>query len=109
MFLKKKKLHGGFECGDNGIWNFNKCVPSYCDNGFIFDKKNNECIKDICIEVEKKSRLFKILGIIFLILDIILIHFCYELKFEKKVFVISFVIGIIFLIVGIVLIIIKDN
>ena len=84
MYFWKKKLHGGFECGDNWIWNYSKCVPSYCDNGFIFDEKNNEYIKDICIEVEKKSRFFKNLGIIFLILGIILIYFCYELKFEKN-------------------------
>ena len=56
--FEKKGLQGGFECGDNGIWNFTKCVPSYCDNGYIFDKINKECIEYICIDEKKKVCFF---------------------------------------------------
>ena len=111
--FEKKELHGGYECGDNWIWNYSKCVPSYCDNGFIFDEKNNDCIKDICIDVEKKSRFFKILGIVFIIIGIIslivFICLCYDAGYGKGAIVVSFVIAVIFIIAGIVLIIIKDN
>ena len=34
--------HGGFECGDDGKWT-NKCVPSYCDAGYVFNYKTYKC------------------------------------------------------------------
>ena len=39
--FKNNYTHGGYECGDNGKWS-TKCIPSYCDIGYIFDhdKKN---------------------------------------------------------------------
>ena len=43
-----KNMHGGYECGSDGRWT-TTCIPSYCDNGLIYDKKNNKCIKDICL------------------------------------------------------------
>jgi hypothetical protein len=41
-------MHGGYECSDEGTWS-DKCVPSYCDNGYYFDEIKVECIEDICI------------------------------------------------------------
>jgi hypothetical protein len=35
--------HGGYECGDDGKWS-NKCVPSYCDPGNVFNYTSNKCI-----------------------------------------------------------------
>jgi len=35
--------HGGYECGDDGKWS-NKCVPSYCDQGNVFNYTSNKCI-----------------------------------------------------------------
>ena len=46
-------MHGGYECNDEGFWS-DKCVPSYCDNGYYFDEIKVECIKDICIDDKKK-------------------------------------------------------
>ena len=46
-FFDDKFTHGGYECGDNGIWT-NKCVPSYCDSGYIFNPKNKKCEFDYC-------------------------------------------------------------
>ena len=51
--FSSKEMHGGYECGDDGNWS-DKCVPTYCDNGFYFDETKNECIKDLCLEYEKK-------------------------------------------------------
>ena len=35
----EKNLHGGNPCGDDGEWDTSTCVPSYCDDNYIFDKK----------------------------------------------------------------------
>ena len=45
--------HGGYECGDDGKWT-NKCVPSYCDPGYFFNKRKEKCIKDICSSIPIK-------------------------------------------------------
>ena len=106
--FEKKGLQGGFECGDNGIWNFTKCVPSYCDNGYIFDKINKECIKDICV-YGKKSVLFLSLGIILIILSVvffvIFIYCSCDGGYNKVLicgffifFIICVIVGIIFLV-----------
>ena len=34
--------HGGYECGDDGKWS-NKCVPSYCDPGNVFNYTSKVC------------------------------------------------------------------
>ncbi len=105
----KKLLHGGFECGDDGKWNITKCVPSYCDNGYIFDKIKKECIKDICIE--KKSIILLWLGIIFIIIGVIFLvifFICYcDGGFKKEALTTLFIIFIICLIVGIIFLIIR--
>ena len=36
-------MHGGFECADDGKWS-EKCMPSYCDEGYIFDSVDQKCI-----------------------------------------------------------------
>ena len=45
--------HGGYECGNDGVWT-KTCVASYCDDGYIFDHINKKCIIDICSELEMK-------------------------------------------------------
>ena len=35
--------HGGYECGDDGKWS-NKCIPSYCDPGNVFNYTSNKCV-----------------------------------------------------------------
>ena len=35
--------HGGYECGDDGKWS-NKCVPSYCDPGNVFNYTSKICV-----------------------------------------------------------------
>ena len=49
-----KLMHGGYECGNDGKWS-KTCVPSYCDNGYIYDKKTNKCIEDICLKIEENN------------------------------------------------------
>ena len=48
--FKYNYIHGGYECGDDGKWS-KKCIPSYCDIGYLFDQKNKKCIKDICSSI----------------------------------------------------------
>ena len=55
-----KYTHGGYECGQNGKWNNTNCVASYCDPGYLFNKKIKKCIRDICssipIEIEEGTK-----------------------------------------------------
>ena len=37
-----KHTHGGHECGSDGKWDLTKCVPTYCDLGYIFDHLKNK-------------------------------------------------------------------
>ena len=53
-YFANKYTHGGYECGDNGEWS-NKCVPSYCDKGYIFDNFNKKCLIDYCSFEDKND------------------------------------------------------
>lgn len=70
-----KYTHGGYQCGEDGKWK-DICVPSYCDPGYLFDKKKKKCVRDKCsslpIEIEdggnnneKKWRRVSMFNIIF--------------------------------------------
>ena len=54
-YFDNNYTHGGYECGDDGIWS-NKCVISYCDLGYIFDYNENRCIKDFCSDFGKEDK-----------------------------------------------------
>ncbi len=81
------RLHGGYQCGNDGIWS-NICVPSYCDAGFIFDKKLNKCIENPCINEEKYyiilRKNFSSLNFIIAILSVLLILFLILIFYEKN-------------------------
>ena len=42
--FENKYTHGGYICGDDGLWT-DECVPSYCDFGYAFNHKNKKCLK----------------------------------------------------------------
>ena len=46
--------HGGFECDNNGKWSFH-CVPSYCDQGYIFDQYIKKCVEDPCLKNKEEE------------------------------------------------------
>ena len=105
--FKDYRLHGGFECGDDGYWS-EKCIPSYCDNGYVYDKKNKKCIKDICIKKEKfkftKDNLHKmpfIVIFLFIITQLFFVIFFFKKMKRNKKYAIIFllIINIIFIIV----------
>ena len=56
MYFNNNYTHGGYECGDDGIWS-DKCVPSYCDQGYIFDYIKKECILDYCDEKNRNDNI----------------------------------------------------
>lgn len=35
--------HGGYECGEDGKWT-KKCIPSYCDDGYVFSYTIKKCV-----------------------------------------------------------------
>ena len=79
----KKHTHGGYECGDDGLWT-KKCVASYCDIGYIFDHKNKKCIKNVC---RPGNILEKFLIIIFSIIGfvvLLVIGICIGVKIKDK-------------------------
>ena len=113
-----KKMHGGYECDDEGNWNLTSCIPSFCDNGYIFDERNQKCVEDICVRQRRKERknrqkdkIYKILFIIFLQLFLfililyLIVHFIggFERKnylfFPMAVFLILFVVFLILFLV----------
>ena len=51
--FENKHTHGGYECGDDGFWS-TKCVPSYCDIGYLFDRNKKKCIPDPCDDTEEE-------------------------------------------------------
>ena len=69
-----KYTHGGYICGDNGLWSDN-CVPSYCDIGYAFNHKIKKCLK--------RSRNIKIY-IIYILIVIIIINIYLLIKLETK-------------------------
>ena len=61
-------IHGGYECGDDGKWS-KICVPSYCDDGYVYDIKKNKCIEEICLlraKNYKKGKIIFIFSMLFL-------------------------------------------
>ena len=90
--------HGGFECGDDGKWT-NKCVPSYCDAGYVFNYKTYKCdsimdkidfsniIVTHIVPVHEKSSLnFKTIFPIFSVICILGVIIYYEyMKKNKKI------------------------
>ena len=104
-------LHGGFPCDKNGFWNKNKCVPSYCDIGYIYNKTENKCVKDFCfkkdefnsfyyehyknVEIKSMSITIHLLLWNFSVIQIILVVIIFTKKFKKiknkKIFIIIMV------------------
>jgi len=89
--------HGGFECGDDGKWT-NKCVPSFCDAGYVFNYKTNKCdsikdkidfskmiVKKVVPVHEKSSLNFKTIFPIFTVICILgaIIYYEYMRKNNK--------------------------
>ena len=98
-----KNMKGGYECNDEGNWDFSSCIPSYCDNGYVFDKREKKCIEDICVNQRKKEinnvkkdKIYMILIIIFsilLFLSIALYVYGYFFhKFKKRNYLIILIV-----------------
>ena len=48
-----KFTHGGYLC-EGGTWT-EKCEPKFCDMGYIFDEKNQICVKDLCSSISDEK------------------------------------------------------
>ena len=47
--------HGGYTCGNDGLWNESNCIAAYCDIGYILNDNRTECIKDNCESINLKE------------------------------------------------------
>ena len=65
--FEEKYTHGGYECGENGIWS-DKCVPSFCDIGYFFDRNEKKCVKDVCYKEKNFFTKKRLIYLIFLII-----------------------------------------
>jgi hypothetical protein len=64
-------VHGGYECNaTDGTWS-KTCVPSYCNNGYIFDNNKKECVKDVCLARMKTTGIYYFLTVLFFVLFLI--------------------------------------
>ena len=71
--FKESYVHGGYECNvTDGTWS-KTCVPSYCDNGYTFDKIKKECVKDVCLTRVKNLGFYYLLAVIFFLLFFIIL------------------------------------
>ena len=59
--------HGGYVCGDNGVWT-QTCVASYCDFGYVFDHTKKKCIVDVCKPEDVERSFYIVLIVIIVIL-----------------------------------------
>ena len=57
--LNIDKAHGGYVCGTDGKWDKNKCIASYCDEGYILNDERNKCIKNLCDEINIVEKVIK--------------------------------------------------
>ena len=64
--------HGGYVCGDDGTWS-TECVASYCDDGYKFDRFNQECVPDACYKGEDDDGLPKWVYLVIIIAIIVAI------------------------------------
>ena len=42
--------HGGYQCGKDGVWNKEKCVPIFCDIDYFYDRVQQKCVKECPLE-----------------------------------------------------------
>ena len=82
-FENDSHAHGGFQCGNDGKWS-NVCVPSYCDEGYIFDTFYRKCIKDECLNFIWKQKLYFWIIFIVVFLVVVFIGFFIFRKVKKR-------------------------
>ena len=73
--FENKYTHGGYECGDTGLWT-DKCVPSYCDADYVFNYKLKKCTK--------REKGIKILIYILLLFLCLIVYYILEIEKEEN-------------------------
>jgi hypothetical protein len=81
--FKNKYTHGGYECGDDGLWTQN-CVASYCDVGYIFDHTKKKCIENICKPENVFPKFIIIIASIIAFIIILFIAICICAQIQRR-------------------------
>ena len=75
--------HGGYECGDDGLWTQN-CVASYCDVGYIFDHTKKKFIENICKPENVFPKFIIIIASIIAFIIILFIAICICAQIQRR-------------------------
>ena len=95
------KMHGGYKCVGRK-WS-KTCVPSYCDDGYKFNKRYKLCDKIACQNFQNEenndNKCYLYWGRFFLILSAVLITiyiicYCFDVFKKRKYFFISSVVSL---------------
>ena len=54
----KEHQKGGHPCKDDGTWDLDNCKAYYCDLGYYYDPIKDECILDICNNIENETDIY---------------------------------------------------
>ena len=54
----KEHQKGGHPCNDEGVWDKDNCKAYYCDLGYYYDSIKDECILDICTNIENETDIY---------------------------------------------------
>ena len=54
----KEHERGGHPCGDDGKWDYSKCVAYYCDLGYYYDQYQKKCVLDKCSNKENEKHIY---------------------------------------------------
>ena len=74
--FENEYTHGGYKCGESGLWS-NFCIPSYCDEGFVFNQKLKKCLK-------RENKINIIIIYIILLILCIIAYILIEIKNEEN-------------------------
>ena len=79
------KMHGGYKCKRNN-WS-NDCVSSYCDEGYLFDKRSKSCKEIKCKNYNDNKKIFLYVGfgcLLFFLITLFFLIKCYYKGEELK-------------------------
>ena len=54
----KEHQKGGHPCKNDGTWDKDNCKAYYCDLGYYYDSIKDECLVDVCTNIENETDIY---------------------------------------------------